>query len=112
VFGRGHERGNPIDPEADLISLPNVFVSPHIGGVTLATRTRFFELMVDDLERLFNGHEPRFELTPKTLANRRGEGGEAREDGSAARGARATAEETPSSEVLSEMACDAEREAT
>jgi D-3-phosphoglycerate dehydrogenase / 2-oxoglutarate reductase len=74
VFGQGHERGRPMTPECDLIGLPNVFVSPHIAGVTLASRARFFELMVDELDRLFHGHEPRFELTASTRANRRGEG--------------------------------------
>ena len=31
------------------------------------------DLMVDELERLFAGHETRYDLLPRTLANRRGE---------------------------------------
>jgi phosphoglycerate dehydrogenase-like enzyme len=52
--------------------LPNVFLSPHIAGVTAACRPRFFSFMVDELERFFGGLETLFDLTPTTLANRRG----------------------------------------
>ena len=36
--------------------------------------SRFFSLMVDELERLFAGHDTLFNITPRTLANRRGLG--------------------------------------
>jgi phosphoglycerate dehydrogenase-like enzyme len=62
----------PIPPDSEIIGLPNVFLSPHIAGVTLASRHRFFSLMVDELERFFGGEEPLFELTPRSVANRRG----------------------------------------
>lgn len=62
----------PIPPDSEIIGLPNVFLSPHIAGVTLASRHRFFSLMVDELERFFGGDEPLFELTPRSMANRRG----------------------------------------
>ena len=62
----------PIPPDSESIELPNVFLSPHIAGVTLASRHRFFSLMVDELERFFGGEEPLFELTPRSMANRRG----------------------------------------
>ena len=61
----------PIPPDSEIIELPNVFLSPHIAGVTLASRHRFFSLMVDELERFFRGEEPLFELTPRSMANRR-----------------------------------------
>ena len=64
------------DPEPfgdhEIIHLDNVFLSPHIAGVTAASYPRFFELMVDELERFFQGHETLFDLTPRTMANRRG----------------------------------------
>ena len=44
----------------------------HIAGVTAAGGTRFFDFMVDELERFFAGHETLFDITPRTLANRRG----------------------------------------
>ena len=62
----------PIPADSEIIGLPNVFLSPHIAGVTLASRHRFFSLMVDELERFFRGEEPLFELTPRSMANRRG----------------------------------------
>ena len=62
----------PIPADSEIIGLPNTFLSPHIAGVTLASRHRFFSLMVDELERFFRGEEPLFELTPRSLANRRG----------------------------------------
>ena len=62
----------PIPADSEIIGLPNTFLSPHIAGVTLTSRHRFFSLMVDELERFFRGEEPLFELTPRSLANRRG----------------------------------------
>ena len=62
----------PIPPDSEIIGLPNTFLSQHIAGVTLTSYQRFFTLMVDELERFFRGDEPLFELTPRSLANRRG----------------------------------------
>lgn len=62
----------PIPTDSPIRRLPNVFLSPHIAGVTLASRRRFFDFMVDELERHFAGHETLFDLTPRVLANRRG----------------------------------------
>ncbi len=63
----------PVPAESEIRQLPNVFLSPHIAGVTAASRPRFFSLMVDELDRFFHGYRPRYVLTPRTLANRRGE---------------------------------------
>ncbi len=60
-------------PLSEIRRLPNVFLSPHIAGVTAASRPRFFELMVDELDRFFRGHHPRYVLGGRSLANRRGE---------------------------------------
>jgi len=49
-----------------------MFMIPHIAGVAAACRPRFFSFMVDELERYFGGHEILFDITPSTLANRRG----------------------------------------
>jgi len=62
----------PIPAASPIRELPNVFLSPHIAGVTAACRPRFFSFMVDELERFFAGHETMFDITPRTLANRRG----------------------------------------
>jgi phosphoglycerate dehydrogenase-like enzyme len=62
----------PIPADSEIRRLPNVFLSPHIAGTTAASRPRFFALMVDELDRFFHGHYPRYVLTDRTLANRRG----------------------------------------
>ena len=62
----------PIPIDSPLRRLSNVFLSPHIAGVTEETEHRFFALMVDELERFFAGDEPRAELRERTIANRLG----------------------------------------
>ena len=62
----------PIPVDADVRLLPNVFLSPHIAGTTTESRTRFFQLMVDDLARVFAGQEPRTALTPRIVSVRNG----------------------------------------
>jgi phosphoglycerate dehydrogenase-like enzyme len=62
----------PIPAGSPIRDLPNVFLSPHIAGVTAACRPRFFSFMVDELERVRAGHDTLFDLTPATLANRMG----------------------------------------
>ncbi|MDP6455381.1 MAG: hydroxyacid dehydrogenase [SAR202 cluster bacterium] len=62
----------PIPSDSEIIGLPNVFLTPHIAGVTASSYPRFFTLMVDELERFFKGYDPLYELSPRSLANRRG----------------------------------------
>lgn len=63
----------PIPVDSPIRTMRNVFLTPHIAGVTAASRTRFFSLMVEELRRFFAGHETLYDLSPSTLANRRGE---------------------------------------
>ena len=53
----------PLPLDSPLLDLANVFVSPHIAGVTAESRRRFFSLMVDECLRHFEGFEPLSELT-------------------------------------------------
>jgi phosphoglycerate dehydrogenase-like enzyme len=62
----------PIPAGSPVRDLPNVFLSPHIAGVTAACRPRFFSFMVDELERFFAGYDTLYDITSATLANRRG----------------------------------------
>ena len=64
---------DPIPAGHKITELENVFLSPHIAGVTAASYLRFFTLMVDELERFFHGYETYYNLTPRSLADRRGE---------------------------------------
>jgi phosphoglycerate dehydrogenase-like enzyme len=66
----------PIPPDSEILGLSNVFLSPHIGYYTGDPYRPFFELMVDELDRFFHGHETYFDLTPRSKANRMGSEGE------------------------------------
>lgn len=72
-FGLDAHDPEPIAVDSPLRSMRNVFLSPHIGGVTAEAQPRFFTLMVDELERYFGGREPRAQLTNRVTAGRRGE---------------------------------------
>jgi phosphoglycerate dehydrogenase-like enzyme len=62
----------PIPADSEIRQLDNVFLTPHIAGSNGESRPRFFSLMVDELDRFFHGHQPRYVLNDRTLANRRG----------------------------------------
>lgn len=63
----------PVPPDSEILQLPNVFLSPHIGAYGGPDGQQgFFSLMVDELERFFHGHETQFDLTPRAQANRTG----------------------------------------
>jgi len=62
----------PIPADSEIRQLSNAFLTPHIAGVTAACHPRFFEFMVDEIERFFAGHETMFDLNARVLANRRG----------------------------------------
>ena len=55
----------PLAADSPLRSMPNVFLSPHIAGVTAAAEPRFVDLMVDEVLRVLAGHRPRFRLAPR-----------------------------------------------
>jgi phosphoglycerate dehydrogenase-like enzyme len=60
----------PIPLDSPVLELPNVFLTPHVAGVTEESRRRFFALMVDECLRHFDGLEPTAELTPEIVALR------------------------------------------
>ncbi|MYC95704.1 MAG: hypothetical protein F4X14_12105 [Caldilineaceae bacterium SB0661_bin_32] len=63
----------PVPPDSEILQLPNVFLSPHIGAFGGPTGHQgFFSLMVDELDRFFHGHQTQFDLTPRAQANRTG----------------------------------------
>jgi D-3-phosphoglycerate dehydrogenase / 2-oxoglutarate reductase len=57
----------PVPLDSPIADLPNVFLSPHIAGVTEESRRRFFTLMVDECLRHFDGIEPLAQLTPANV---------------------------------------------
>jgi D-3-phosphoglycerate dehydrogenase len=52
----------PLPADSPLRSMPNVFLSPHVAGVTAAAEPRFFELMVDEVVRCLSGRRPHYPL--------------------------------------------------
>jgi phosphoglycerate dehydrogenase-like enzyme len=55
----------PVPPDDAIRALPNVFLSPHIAGVTAAAEPRFFDLMVSEVLRALAGDQPRHRLVPR-----------------------------------------------
>lgn len=71
-FGIDAHDPEPIAIDSPLRGMGNVFLSPHIAGVTVEAQPRFFALMVDEIERLAAGLEPRAQLTNRVIAGRAG----------------------------------------
>jgi phosphoglycerate dehydrogenase-like enzyme len=69
-FGLDAHDPEPIRVDSPLRGMRNVFLSPHIAGVTIESRTRFFSLMVDELRRYAEGVEPRAQITDRVIAGR------------------------------------------
>ena len=62
----------PIPEDSPIRNMENVFLSPHIAGVTKACQPRNFSIMVDELERFFSGHKTKYNLSNRTISNRKG----------------------------------------
>lgn len=72
-FGIDAHDPEPIAVDSPLRGMSNVFLSPHIAGMTAEAQPRFFALMVDEIERFAAGIEPRAQLTDRVVAGRRGD---------------------------------------
>ena len=59
------EPENPVPPDHPIRSMPNVFVTPHIAGVTAACGPRFVTLMADEIGRYLAGEATRFDLVAR-----------------------------------------------
>jgi len=68
----------PIPVDSPIRQLPNVFITPHIAGSGARVWPRLASLMIDELQRFFDGHETLYDLSPRSVANRRGERWDAR----------------------------------
>lgn len=55
----------PIPADSVLRGMENVFLSPHVAGVTAACGPRFVTLACEEMERFFAGHETKFDLVPR-----------------------------------------------
>jgi D-3-phosphoglycerate dehydrogenase len=63
---------HPVDPTNPLLSLPNVVLTPHIGGATEETIKRHSAAMTGDLIRFARGVKPRNLVNPEAWEHARG----------------------------------------
>ena len=60
----------PLQPGNRFLALPNVLLTPHIGGATLDVTRHQSEIVVDAIERWLVGERPRFLANPAVLDRR------------------------------------------
>ena len=57
-----------LDPAHPIAKLPNVVLTPHIGGATYDTEANHTAMLADDLVRLLAGERPHRIVNPEVLA--------------------------------------------
>lgn len=55
----------PLDADSPLRQMTNVFLTPHIAGVTAPCGPRFITLAAEEIARAFSGHRTRHDLVPR-----------------------------------------------
>jgi D-3-phosphoglycerate dehydrogenase / 2-oxoglutarate reductase len=63
-----HFEGEALDPAHPIAKLPNVVLTPHIGGATYDTEANHTAMLADDLVRLRAGERPHRIVNPEVLA--------------------------------------------
>jgi D-3-phosphoglycerate dehydrogenase len=63
--GLDHFVGEHLPTDHPLVALPNVVLTPHIGGATWDTEARQAAMIADDLERLLAGETPLHLVNPE-----------------------------------------------
>lgn len=65
--GLDHFVGEWLAPDHPLAGMPNVVLTPHIGGATWNTEARQAQMVADDLEALLAGKTPAHIVNPEVL---------------------------------------------
>jgi D-3-phosphoglycerate dehydrogenase len=65
--GLDHFTGEYLDPAHPLCSMPQVVLTPHIGGATYDTEVNHSRTIADDLARLLGGDRPEHVANPEVL---------------------------------------------
>jgi D-3-phosphoglycerate dehydrogenase len=65
--GLDHFEGENLAVDHPLCSMPNVVLTPHIGGATYDTEANHTTMLADDLERLLAGERPVHCANPEVL---------------------------------------------
>lgn len=58
----------PLKPGSDFLTLDNVTLTTHIAGTTREALTSSPDLLLEDIQKLFQGGEPRFIINKEVLA--------------------------------------------
>jgi D-3-phosphoglycerate dehydrogenase / 2-oxoglutarate reductase len=66
--GLDHFVGEWLATDHPLAGMPNVVLTPHIGGATWDTEARQAQMIADDLEALLSGKTPAHIVNPEVLA--------------------------------------------
>ena len=66
--GLDHFVGEHLPVDHPLCAMPNVVLTPHIGGATYDTEANHSRLIADDLARLLAGERPLHICNPEVLA--------------------------------------------
>ncbi|MGH9107153.1 MAG: NAD(P)-dependent oxidoreductase [Acidimicrobiales bacterium] len=69
--GLDHFEGEQLPEGHPLLAMPNVVLTPHIGGATTGTEARGAQMVADDLERLVTGQKPLHIVNPEALEKTR-----------------------------------------
>jgi D-3-phosphoglycerate dehydrogenase len=65
--GLDHFAGEWLPTDHPLVGMPNVVLTPHIGGATWNTEARQAQMVADDLEALLSGKAPAHIVNPEVL---------------------------------------------
>ncbi|MFZ0667826.1 MAG: NAD(P)-dependent oxidoreductase [Acidimicrobiales bacterium] len=68
--GLDHFEGEWLAPDHPLVSMPNVVLTPHIGGATFDTEVNHTRIIAEDLIRLLAGATPLNCVNPEVLRDR------------------------------------------
>jgi phosphoglycerate dehydrogenase-like enzyme len=61
-------RDEPVQPDNRFVRLPNVLVSPHLGGATRDVVRHQTDMIVDGIEAYLRGERPQYIVNPEVLA--------------------------------------------
>lgn len=67
--GLDHFTGEWLPTDHPLVSMPNVVLTPHIGGATWNTEARQARMVADDLGALLSGNRPAHVVNPEVLGS-------------------------------------------
>ncbi|QLL08373.1 NAD(P)-dependent oxidoreductase [Mycobacterium vicinigordonae] len=67
--GLDHFAGEWLPTDHPLTTMPNVVLTPHIGGATWDTEARQAQMVADDLEALLSGATPAHIVNPEVLGS-------------------------------------------